>query len=156
MFLHLHEIMEWLYFHCSLSVCVSVYVSVCLSVNRIPAKRIHRLKNCVTENKNIDLSCIQTVVEHRFQFPLLSFFLQQPNLMGHCIQQCRPCPSDYDTALYCMWKRYDYRLLCMQSSPLNHHIYNDTHAGGALYHFTLSFTFFTLDDGRGHKSLHIK
>ena len=31
-FLHLHEIVEGLYFHCSLSVCVCVCVSVCLSV----------------------------------------------------------------------------------------------------------------------------
>ena len=30
--LHLHEIVEGLYFHCSLSVCVCVCVFVCLSV----------------------------------------------------------------------------------------------------------------------------
>ena len=40
--LHLHEIMEGLYFHCSLSVCVRVCLSVCLSVNKIPAKRMNR------------------------------------------------------------------------------------------------------------------
>ena len=31
-FLHLHEIVEGLYFHCSLSVCLFVWVSVCVSV----------------------------------------------------------------------------------------------------------------------------
>ena len=49
MLLHLHKIVEGLYFHCSLSVCVCVCVSVCLSVcvsnflvNKIPAERMHR------------------------------------------------------------------------------------------------------------------
>ena len=41
--LHLHEIVEGLYFHCSLSVCVCV--CVCVSgwflVNKIPPERIH-------------------------------------------------------------------------------------------------------------------
>ena len=47
-FLHLHEIVEGLYFHCSLSVCVCVCVclSVCVSgwilVNKIPAERMNR------------------------------------------------------------------------------------------------------------------
>ena len=46
--LHLHEIVEGLYFHCSLSVCVcvSVCLSVCVSgwilVNKIPAERMNR------------------------------------------------------------------------------------------------------------------
>ena len=39
-FLHLHEIVEGLYFHCSLSVCVSVCPA--LLVNKIPAERMHR------------------------------------------------------------------------------------------------------------------
>ena len=49
-FLHLHEIVEGLYFHSSLSVCLCVCVSVCLCVcvsgsflvNKIPAERVHR------------------------------------------------------------------------------------------------------------------
>ena len=43
-FLHLHEIVEGLYFHCSLSVCLSVCVCVsgCILVNKIPAERMHR------------------------------------------------------------------------------------------------------------------
>ena len=40
-FLLLHEIVEGLYFHCSLSVCVCVCVSNFL-VNKIPAERMHR------------------------------------------------------------------------------------------------------------------
>ena len=40
--LHLHEIVEGLYFHYSLSVCVCVCVWVCLSVNKIPAERMRR------------------------------------------------------------------------------------------------------------------
>ena len=42
-FLHLHDIVEGLYFHSSLCVCVCL--SVCVSrflVNKIPAERIHR------------------------------------------------------------------------------------------------------------------
>ena len=30
LFLHLHEIVEWLYFHCSLSLCVCVSVCLCI------------------------------------------------------------------------------------------------------------------------------
>ena len=44
-FLHLHEIVEGLYFYFSLSVCVSVCLSLCVSnflVNKIPAERMHR------------------------------------------------------------------------------------------------------------------
>ena len=45
-YLHLHEIVERLYFHFSLSVCVSVCLSVFVSgsflVNKIPAERMHR------------------------------------------------------------------------------------------------------------------
>ena len=43
-FLHLHEIVEGLYFHCSLSVCVCLCLSVCpaLLVNKIPPERMHR------------------------------------------------------------------------------------------------------------------
>ena len=44
-FLHLHEIVEGLYFHSSLSVCLCVCLSVCVSeflVNKIPAERMHR------------------------------------------------------------------------------------------------------------------
>ena len=41
--LHLHEIVEGLYFHCSLSVCVCVCVSRIL-VNKIPAERMHRFE----------------------------------------------------------------------------------------------------------------
>ena len=42
--LHLHEIVEGLYFHCNLSVCLCVCVSVCpaLIVNKIPAERMNR------------------------------------------------------------------------------------------------------------------
>ena len=40
-FLHLHEIVEGLYFHFSLSVCVCVCLSGFL-VNKIPAERMHR------------------------------------------------------------------------------------------------------------------
>ena len=45
--LHLHEIVEGLYFHCSLSLCVCmcvcVYVYVwCFIVHKIPAKRMNR------------------------------------------------------------------------------------------------------------------
>ena len=39
-FLHLHEILEGLYFHCSLSVCLSVCPA--LLVNYIPAERINQ------------------------------------------------------------------------------------------------------------------
>ena len=48
-FLYLSEIVEGLYFHCSLLVCVSVCLSVCLClsdsllVNKIPAERMHRI-----------------------------------------------------------------------------------------------------------------
>ena len=48
LFLHLYEIVEGLYFHYSLSVCLSVYQCVCVSVcpallvNKIPAKRMNR------------------------------------------------------------------------------------------------------------------
>ena len=43
LFLHLHEIVEGLYFYCSLSVCLSVCDSKCpaLLVNKIPAERMH-------------------------------------------------------------------------------------------------------------------
>ena len=42
--LHLHEIVEELYFYFSLSVCLSVCVCVCVcvSVNKIPDERMHR------------------------------------------------------------------------------------------------------------------
>ena len=42
--LHLHEIVEGLYFQCSLSVCLCVCLSVCqaLLVNKIPAERMNR------------------------------------------------------------------------------------------------------------------
>ena len=46
--LHLHDFVEGLYFHCSLSVCLCVCVCVCLSVcpeilvNKIPAEQMHR------------------------------------------------------------------------------------------------------------------
>ena len=42
--LHLHEIVEGLYFHFSLSVCVCLCLCVCptLLVNKIPAERMHR------------------------------------------------------------------------------------------------------------------
>ena len=39
-FLHFHEIVEGLYFQCSLSVCQSV----CLSVNKIRADQMHRFR----------------------------------------------------------------------------------------------------------------
>ena len=48
LFLHLHEIVEGLYFYFSLSVClyvcviVCVCVCVCVSVNKIPAERMHQ------------------------------------------------------------------------------------------------------------------
>ena len=44
--LHLHEIVEGLYFHFSLSVCLSVCVCVSGSflVNKIPAERMHRFR----------------------------------------------------------------------------------------------------------------
>ena len=38
---HLHEIVETLYFHCSLSVCLSVCVCPALLVNKIPVERMH-------------------------------------------------------------------------------------------------------------------
>ena len=41
-FLHLHEIVEGLYFQFSLSVCLSVCVSGSFLVNKIPAERMHR------------------------------------------------------------------------------------------------------------------
>ena len=37
-----YEIVEGLYFHCSLSVCLSVCVCVFVSVNKAPAKRMHQ------------------------------------------------------------------------------------------------------------------
>ena len=44
-FLHLHKIVEGLYFHCSLSVCLCVCVSVrpALLVNKILAQRMNRV-----------------------------------------------------------------------------------------------------------------
>ena len=44
--LHLHEIVERLYFHCSLSVCLFVCLSVCpaLLLNKIQAERIYRFR----------------------------------------------------------------------------------------------------------------
>ena len=40
--LHLHGIMEGLYFHCSLSLCVCLCVCPALLVNKISAERMHR------------------------------------------------------------------------------------------------------------------
>ena len=40
--LHLHEIVEGLYFHCSLSMCLCLCVCQVLLMNKIPAERMHR------------------------------------------------------------------------------------------------------------------
>ena len=46
LFSHLHEIVEGLYFHRCLSVCVCVCLSECVSgsflVNKMPAERMHQ------------------------------------------------------------------------------------------------------------------
>ena len=52
-FLHLHKIVEGIYFHCSLYVCVSVCLCVCecvwMLVNKIPVVRMHQfsLNGCL-------------------------------------------------------------------------------------------------------------
>ena len=84
--LHLHEIVEGLYFHCSLSVCLCVCLSVCLSVcpvnlvNKIPAERMHRLDAVFA--KWLLLALAQTLLNlvtlgqrSRSQWPITIIFL---------------------------------------------------------------------------------